>query len=307
MPQKDENTKYEVQFKSKVNIFIKNSGDEHGRYKSWFHCYDQFQKAKGKKLKKIDYDLLTLHLSFYLASWGMYRGSSFLLQHDYLYNKNPVELLFNDEYSDLWDKNIEKNKAAELLFGEKLGLINKLKDCYKNNDLNVSYDGDNIASETLVTKILLGTMGCVPAYDRFLKNGIKWLHDNYSSFDKSGWKFEKLSKTTLNKDSYVVLKEIVNGEEFKDFSKKLLGNYPPMKIIDMFLWELGFELDIIKEIGSIEKQLEEKNDDEQNKVLKKHKKKINAYYNYFDKKIETDKMQDKIIEKINRIKDLLKT
>jgi len=30
-----------------------------------------------------DYDYLSLHHAFYLASWGMYRGSSFLLQKDY--------------------------------------------------------------------------------------------------------------------------------------------------------------------------------------------------------------------------------
>ena len=55
--------------------------DENGRYRSWEHCYSHFIKARGNP--NADYDYLSLQLAFYLASWGMYRGSSFLLQKDY--------------------------------------------------------------------------------------------------------------------------------------------------------------------------------------------------------------------------------
>ena len=56
--------------------------DEHGRYLSWRHCY----KAFGENRNKVDdstIDYLCLHLAFYLASWGMYRASTFLLEKDY--------------------------------------------------------------------------------------------------------------------------------------------------------------------------------------------------------------------------------
>lgn len=55
--------------------------DENGRYRSWEHCYSNFMNARGKQ--EVDYDYLSLQLAFYLASWGMYRESSFLLQKDY--------------------------------------------------------------------------------------------------------------------------------------------------------------------------------------------------------------------------------
>ena len=48
--------------------------DENGRSRSWEHCYRVFRDARTDPSP--DYDYLSLHLAFYLASWGMYRGSS---------------------------------------------------------------------------------------------------------------------------------------------------------------------------------------------------------------------------------------
>ncbi len=42
-------------------------------------------------------DMLALHLGFYLASWGMYRGSSFLLQKDYKVHVPIVKIIINNE------------------------------------------------------------------------------------------------------------------------------------------------------------------------------------------------------------------
>ena len=52
--------------------------NENGRSRSWEHCYRVFRDARTDPSP--DYDYLSLHLAFYLASWGMYRGSSFLLE-----------------------------------------------------------------------------------------------------------------------------------------------------------------------------------------------------------------------------------
>ena len=66
--------------------------DKYARYRSWEHCNNVFNekhdklielRKKGSDLSDEDYDYLALHLSFYLASWGMYRGSSLLLSTDY--------------------------------------------------------------------------------------------------------------------------------------------------------------------------------------------------------------------------------
>lgn len=90
-----------------VDLIIKSSTefyndlkiDENGRYRSWEHCYSHFIKARGSKV--IDYDYLSLQLAFYLASWGMYRGSSFLLQKDYKVHIPVVKELLSNEYDAL--------------------------------------------------------------------------------------------------------------------------------------------------------------------------------------------------------------
>ena len=45
---------------------------ENGRSRSWEHCYRVFRDVRSDPSP--DYDHLSLHLAFYLASWGMYRG-----------------------------------------------------------------------------------------------------------------------------------------------------------------------------------------------------------------------------------------
>ena len=58
--------------------------DDNSRYYSWEHCYNFFQNNKTEILT--DCKLLhtaSLHLAFYLASWGMYRGDTFLRQYDH--------------------------------------------------------------------------------------------------------------------------------------------------------------------------------------------------------------------------------
>lgn len=67
------------------------NSDNHSRYQSWEHCYKNFVAYKDKELTEEVVDYLSLHLAFYLASWGMLRGSSFLLQKDYTVHKDTVK------------------------------------------------------------------------------------------------------------------------------------------------------------------------------------------------------------------------
>ena len=72
------------EFLEAVRAFHKTrNNDKYGRYKSWEHCNNVFnekhdKRKNGSDLSEDDYDYLALHLSFYLASWGMYRASSFI-------------------------------------------------------------------------------------------------------------------------------------------------------------------------------------------------------------------------------------
>ncbi len=99
-----------------ANIFYEDLKDDpNGRYRSWEYCYKNFHDAREKN---IDADYLSLQLAFYLASWGMYRGSSFLLQKDYKIHIPVINELLKPKYDPLFGimcVEFRKNENQELL------------------------------------------------------------------------------------------------------------------------------------------------------------------------------------------------
>ena len=86
--------------------------DKYARYRSWEHCNKVFnekheKRKNGSELSEDEYDYLALHLSFYLASWGMYRGSSMLILTDYKVHIPIVE--------EIMKENEEVKKANSVL------------------------------------------------------------------------------------------------------------------------------------------------------------------------------------------------
>ena len=68
------------------------------RYKSWEHCYNAFKKYRKDESKT---ELLCLHLSCYLASWGMLRNSE-LMNYDYFVHKPFIEEISKPKYDELY-------------------------------------------------------------------------------------------------------------------------------------------------------------------------------------------------------------
>jgi hypothetical protein len=217
------------------SIRDKNSNQ---RYKSWEHCYNFFLSAKNKSLTSEEEDLAQLHLAFYLASWGMYRGSSFILQKDYTIFKDIVREILSKKYSILWEieNNLDKRKQMVGLFQELYDYITedlkKTRDSIKNHkdleglDKRYLKERQEI-SPTLITKILLGTIGCIPAYDRYFIEGI----------GKKGIQKKFNPKKSFNHmlDFY-----LENRLEIDNLRKEI-RDYPLMKILDMYFWIIGYE------------------------------------------------------------------
>lgn len=206
--------------------------DPNGRYRSWEYCYKRFHDAREDL--NPDYDMLCLNLAFYLASWGMYRGSSFLLQKDYKVHLPVVQELLKNDYNQLFGIECFRIKEREI---QKLitRLYTLISNYYETIRASVkSLDIKSELSGTLITKILMGTLGCVPAYDRYFINGIKNLEVSTGSF----------SITSLKKlaDFYEL-----NSQKLEVARKRLLVNdldYPQMKLLDMGFWQIGLELEV---------------------------------------------------------------
>ena len=203
--------------------------NENGRSRSWEHCYRVFRDARTDPSQ--DYDHLSLHLAFYLASWGMYRGSSFLLQKDYKVLLPVVEEILKPEYDCLFGL-----ACTDVRNSDVWKQLKKLSDdiAYHFRPIRNEVAGREVASPmspVLITKILMGTLGCVPAYDRFFEEGARHLG---------------LEKKSYNEDSLLELADIY--EEHNDRLEQARRGmrtddliYPQMKLLDMGFWQIGFE------------------------------------------------------------------
>lgn len=203
-----------------VKKYLDNSKTSNHRYRSWNHCFEAFQESNDTKL-------LSLHLGFYLASWGMYRGSSKLLQNDYLVHEGAVRIILDN-------MNIQCSEKKEVCYGNIEKILFTIK------VLNEHYDNSGVSpTGTLISKVLLGTLGCLPAYDRFFIIG---------AINK------KVLASSINKNSLISLFNFIklHENEIQNIQSKLLKTtnyyYPIMKIVDMYFWQLGFDLNSKKKV-----------------------------------------------------------
>lgn len=67
----------------------------------WYHCYNYFSTSRYRNLRATDYNMLSLHLSVYLAQANMYHGSSFILQHGYKVHREAIQLICSPDYHEL--------------------------------------------------------------------------------------------------------------------------------------------------------------------------------------------------------------
>lgn len=200
-------------------------GDENHRYKSWEHCYTYFSQ------ENLELDTACLQMAFYLASWGMYRGSSFLLWKDYLIHKEVVVHILSKKHLQRVDFTKAKKQELEEIFS----LIAWVKSWYQNNIKSINGEKRKVnVTDTLATKIILGSLGCVPAYDRYFIDGIRNKGLSYSGL--------RLASLAIVVDFYKN-----NQNQFSLASQTILErsgvDYPPMKLVDMYFWQIGYEID----------------------------------------------------------------
>ncbi|RXR19347.1 hypothetical protein EQG63_07865 [Flavobacterium amnicola] len=199
--------------------------DTFNRYESWKHCYQAFEDVSN------DNDYLALHLGFYLASWGMYRGSTGLLQKDYKIHVGAIEIIktYHKDLRCKVDFEVSKDSIDKII---------KLK-----NDLFHHYNQFNYQTkrntfekkpptDTLLSKIILGTLGCSPAFDRYFNDGVKLKNISATKFEYRSLEF--LFDFIQTNESKI--KELQSY-----YLKEMDIYYPTFKIVDMFFWNEGFK------------------------------------------------------------------
>jgi len=203
----------------------KATSKAHGRSRSWEHCFQYFRRSTPEALL-VDRHYAALQLGFYLASWGMYRGSSFLLQHDYTIHIGVIRQIVLPPFSVLWRQEFgagENDVRLIPLIGD---AIIAIRDAYRPF-------APRAATDTLVTKILLATFGCLPACDRFFVQGFKSADFKYSSVDSAF-----ISEVSRFCRGHI--------RELREVQRKIEDasglRYPLMKLVDMYFHQAGVEL-----------------------------------------------------------------
>jgi len=196
------------------------------RYRSWDNCFTAFSENNN-------IELLALHLGFYLASWGMYRGSSGLLQKSHSVHKGSAQILKQKKFKDL------KCSGVNEVTIESIPLILELKKELANYYKGISFfkkkQNNPISdTDTLLSKILLGTMGCTPAFDRYFIVGSKQKGLIASKFNEPSlarlFKFAKDNRSEIKKSQ-------------KTIKNQINCHYPSMKILDIYFWQIGFDVE----------------------------------------------------------------
>ena len=157
-----------------------------------------------------------MQIGFFLASWGMLRGSSFLLNKSVKHYENLIKLISKSSCNPIWNidvDNYNKDKNLEVLldYGDRIAK-------------NLS-DGDNEnVTDTLKTKIILGVFGSVPALDTYNKKAL-----NVHSFSRKNLK--KINEFYVkNKDKIDSIK--INTIDYYT-EKETDRLYSKAKIVDM--------------------------------------------------------------------------
>ena len=153
--------------KKSLDRFLEGQGKNKGRkaderYASFDFCYNHFYSFyKEKRLSELadgkNLQTSCLQIGFYLASWGMMRGSSFLLEKS-VRNYKSLIVAISKMNPKLWEIDVENYNEENISF---------LLNC--KQQIVSALGKKNKPSDTLITKIMLGVFANVPAFDQYFR------------------------------------------------------------------------------------------------------------------------------------------
>ncbi len=212
-----------------LGLFHKECSPVH-RYASFDYCYNYFQGLTADELEK-DIEKSCLELSFYLASWGMLRGSSFLLQKSVKYYEPLIRyfIKLKRDNHKIWQIDADSYSRAN---------IQVILDVY-DQVRNIIIDNENNNRHiVLITKIMLGVFGCIPAFDQYFTNTFRNIckslpgRNGFRSVNKNSLghikKFYEANKEEIDK-----LHNMIHTLDFTT-GKPTRRKYSRAKIIDMY-------------------------------------------------------------------------
>jgi len=209
-----------------ITLEYQRANNPQDRYASFDYCFYYFRQSSSTALLA-DIEKSCLVLGFYLASWGMLRGSSFLLNKSAKYYEPLIEYIAGLDKA-IWEIDVDSynKKNIETI----LEVYDQIRSVFIMN---------KSAHITLVTKIMLGVFGIIPAFDNYFGNTFRGLFTDcgFRSVNKKSLdclrKFYEHNKDDIDTFSnQIFVTEFVSGE-------KSIIKYKKAKIIDMYGFTRG--------------------------------------------------------------------
>jgi hypothetical protein len=134
------------------------------RYASFDYCFNYFQEFREQdRIAEIaagpNMQLSCLQLGFYLASWGMFRASSRLPGSSLAQFRRVVEVIATTAPAT-WEIDAHCYSAENQ--DQLVRLAARIQDAFPHH-----------VTPTLITKIILGVFGSIPALDQFVTSGLR--------------------------------------------------------------------------------------------------------------------------------------
>jgi hypothetical protein len=213
----------------RIDRFLQDSKKPNHRYLSWDYCYAFFGRRDEIRASPDLQDHASLHLAWFLASWGMLRGSADLLWKNHTFLLPVVKAVVSPDFDELLG--FDPSKSCKDLLLEKLFGASGLSQSIRRGFL--ALDQGFSASDILVTKVILGTTGASMAFDQYVMAGLK----------RAGLTAKFGRKAMACAFDFF---EQHRGQ----FDQVEARGYPPFKLLDMYFFDLGKQAS-----GAIEKEL----------------------------------------------------
>ena len=206
---------------TKIQNFMALYNQSYPRAQSYDDCHNEFVQKRKNISNSQTLNLLSVNLYACLASWGMVSRKSLLMQHNYQVLTDAVKIVCNSKYDWLVDVDVYSSSFNE---------ANYICDVIKIKNLLLSAFSQPAPSETLISKIMLITLGCIPAYDSKVKATMR--QQNIKPILDCQGMVDIIEFAKQYKNEITAQMKIYNNQKINN----VMINHSVMKYVDAILW-----------------------------------------------------------------------
>ncbi len=214
--------------------------DAKHRFATYDFCHSYF--VNNREVLTSNMEESCMRLWSFLGSWGMLRGSSQLFKENSPASLKPVIECIANTKEEIWKIDVEQYKEKQ---EDLIRLYKSIEEALIEGSNKKDCDGKPHSafkpSCTLITKIMMGVFGIVPAFDTFFcksfgnmypQKGFAAYHFSKNALS-SIYKFYETNKQAIDSIKIPVMN--FDGEASSDLF------YKKAKLIDMYGFTAGYE------------------------------------------------------------------